>query len=121
MDLKKLLTLNSNIPLAMSFYKPLVKRERQLSCKVYHFNTPLALSDILPILENLGLRVLGEFAYCVSHKNGSKYWIHDFSFIYSEKINIDFENLNENLQSAFINIVDGHAESDAFNKLVIAN
>jgi glutamate dehydrogenase len=49
-------------------------------CKLYHADTLLALSDVLPILENLGLRVLGEFPYRLRHANGREFWIHDFAF-----------------------------------------
>lgn len=61
-DMQHVLNLSEAKPLAMSFYQPLTQLgERTLHCKLYHADTPLALSDVLPILENLGLRVLGEF------------------------------------------------------------
>ncbi|WP_164105626.1 NAD-glutamate dehydrogenase domain-containing protein, partial [Stenotrophomonas maltophilia] len=75
-------------PLVMSFYQPLAQGEQQLHCKLYHADTPLALSDVLPILENLGLRVLGEFPYRLRHQNGREYWIHDFAFTYAEGLDV---------------------------------
>ncbi len=62
-DMQHLLGLDEQRPLAMSFYQPLAHSGGQLHCKLYHADTPLPLSDVLPILENLGLRVLGEFPY----------------------------------------------------------
>ncbi len=61
--MQHLLSLTEANPLVMTFYQPLgqVSGQRELHCKLYHADTPLALSDVLPILENLGLRVLGEF------------------------------------------------------------
>lgn len=72
-DLQHVLALSESKPLAMSFYQPLTRvGERLLHCKLYHADTPLALSDVLPILENLGLRVLGEFPYaCATPAAGS--------------------------------------------------
>jgi glutamate dehydrogenase len=74
---------------------------------------------VLPILENLGLRVLGEFPYRLRHANGREFWIHDFAFTCSEGLNLDIQQLNDTLQDAFVHIVRGDAENDAFNRLVL--
>ncbi|NIF18248.1 NAD-glutamate dehydrogenase [Pantoea sp. Cy-639] len=119
-DMQHVLSLSEARPLAMSFYQPLTQLgERQLHCKLYHADTPLALSDVLPILENLGLRVLGEFPYRLRHASGREFWIHDFAFTYSEGLNLDIQQLNDTFQDAFVHIVKGDAENDAFNRLVL--
>ncbi|MDF2489607.1 MAG: NAD-glutamate dehydrogenase [Pseudomonas sp.] len=119
-DLQHVLALSERKPLVMSFYQPLTQTGKQLlHCKLYHADTPLALSDVLPILENLGLRVLGEFPYRLRHANGREFWIHDFAFTYSEGLDLDIQQLNDTLQDAFVHIVRGDAENDAFNRLVL--
>ncbi|KJZ50755.1 NAD-glutamate dehydrogenase [Pseudomonas fluorescens] len=120
-DMQHLLSLNEKNPLVMSFYQPLgqVSGQRMLHCKLYHADTPLALSDVLPILENLGLRVLGEFPYRLRHNSGREFWIHDFAFTAAEGLELDIQQLNDTLQDAFVHIVRGEAENDAFNRLVL--
>ena len=120
-DMQHLLSLSDSNPLVMSFYQPLghVSGQRELHCKLYHADTPLALSDVLPILENLGLRVLGEFPYRLRHNNGREFWIHDFAFTAAEGLDLDIQQLNDTLQDAFVHIVRGDAENDAFNRLVL--
>jgi glutamate dehydrogenase len=119
-DMQHLLSLTEANPLVMSFYQPLAQAgKQQLHCKLYHADTPLALSDVLPILENLGLRVLGEFPYRLRHNNGREFWIHDFAFTAGEGLNLDIQQLNDTLQDAFVHIVRGDAENDAFNRLVL--
>ncbi|RON54066.1 NAD-glutamate dehydrogenase [Pseudomonas frederiksbergensis] len=120
-DMQHLLSLTEKNPLVMSFYQPLgqVSGQRELHCKLYHADTPLALSDVLPILENLGLRVLGEFPYRLRHNNGREFWIHDFAFTAAEGLELDIQQLNDTLQDAFVHIVRGDAENDAFNRLVL--
>lgn len=120
-DMQHLLSLSEKNPLVMSFYQPLaqVSGQRMLHCKLYHADTPLALSDVLPILENLGLRVLGEFPYRLRHNNGREFWIHDFAFTAAEGLELDIQQLNDTLQDAFVHIVRGDAENDAFNRLVL--
>lgn len=118
-DMQHLLSLSNDKPLVMSFYQPLAQGDQQLHCKLYHADTPLPLSDVLPILENLGLRVLGEFPYKLRRADGREFWIHDFAFTYAEGLDVDIQQLNDTLQDAFIHIVGGDAENDAFNRLVL--
>ena len=118
-DMQHLLSLSEQRSLVMSFYQPLSQGEQQLHCKLYHADTPLPLSDVLPILENLGLRVLGEFPYRLRRADGREYWIHDFAFTTVAGLELDIQQLNDTLQDAFIHIVNGHAENDGFNRLVL--
>ena len=119
-DMQHIHSLSEQQPLVMSFYLPLGTDERQLHCKVYHADTPLPLSDVLPILENLGLRVLGEFSHHLRQRSGRAFWIHDFTFTYGEGLDIDIQQLNEIFQDAFVHIVAGDAENDAFNRLLLS-
>ncbi|KFX70312.1 NAD-glutamate dehydrogenase [Pseudomonas taeanensis MS-3] len=118
-DMQHLLSLSNERPLVMSFYQPLTQSGQQLHCKLFHADTPLPLSDVLPVLENLGLRVLGEFPYRLNRQDGREFWIHDFAFTYAEGLNVDIQQLNDTLQDAFVHIVGGDAENDAFNRLVL--
>ncbi|MBF7731281.1 NAD-glutamate dehydrogenase [Pseudomonas sp. N040] len=118
-DMQHLLSLSEQRSLVMSFYQPLSQGEQQLHCKLYHADTPLPLSDVLPILENLGLRVLGEFPFRLRRADGREFWIHDFAFTTVAGLDLDIQQLNDTLQDAFIHIVNGQAENDAFNRLVL--
>jgi glutamate dehydrogenase len=117
-DLQHLLELGEQRPLVMSFYQSSVPGQDYLFCKLYHADTPLALSDVLPVLENLGLRVVGEFPFRLKRRDGREYWIHDFAFS-AAGIEVDIPQFNEVLQDAFIHIMQGDAENDAFNRLVL--
>jgi len=119
-DMRHLLALSPERPLSMSFYQPLSGAASGLHCKLYQQGEPLALSDVLPILENLGLRVLGEFPARLKHKDGRNFWIHDFAFTAASGAAVDLDQLNDTLQEAFVQIVGGRAENDAFNRLVLA-
>jgi len=118
-DMQHLVNLSDEQLLVMSFYQPLLQGDRQLHGKIYHADSPLPLSDLLPVLENLGLRVLGEFPYRLRRRDGREFWIHDFAFTCAEGQELDLQQLNDTLQDAFIHIVQGDAENDAFNRLVL--
>ena len=118
-DLRHLLSLSAERPLVMSFYQPSLQHDALLHCKIYHAGAPLPLSDLLPILENLGLRVYGEYPFRLCRQDGREFWIHDYSFTYAEGLSVDLQQLNDTLQDAFIHIVRGAAENDGFNRLVL--
>jgi glutamate dehydrogenase len=118
-DIEKLESLNTEQDLEMSFYRPIDASENQLCLKLYHLNTTVPLSDALPILENLGLRVIGEQPYEVDAISGEKYWINDFSMEIRSDSYTGFEDVKDIFQAAFKQIWLGSAENDLLNSLVL--
>ncbi len=107
--------------IAMSFYRELEEGENQLRFKLFNIDDVLPLSDVLPILENLGLRVIGEHPYGLQFDDGRKVWIHNFLLEYTLAERIDMQAVKCLFQETFKNIWHGHAESDGFNKLVLGS
>jgi len=105
--------------MAMSFYRELEEGENELRFKLFHSETILPLSDVIPVLENLGLRVLGEHPYEIQCADGRRIWIHNFMLRYtlSDKINIGA--VKHLFQDAFSAVWQGRAENDGFNRLVL--
>ncbi len=64
--------------LTMSLYRPLEQRSGQLCFKLARGGEGIALSDVLPVLENMGLRVLQEQLYEFATRAGASFWMHDF-------------------------------------------
>lgn len=119
-DIQFIEALNEQQPLGMNLYNRLDAAD-QLGFKLFHKDQPLYLSDVLPLLENLGLRVLGERPYKIK-RNESNHWIHDFSLQLALGNNnpIDLAAVKTNFQTAFLQTWLGQSESDAFNKLILA-
>ncbi|MBQ0791515.1 MAG: NAD-glutamate dehydrogenase, partial [Oleispira antarctica] len=107
--------------IAMSFYRELEEGDNQLRFKLFNLDHVLPLSDVLPILENLGLRVIGEHPYGLHFDNGRKVWIHNFLLEYTLAERIDMQTVKGLFHETFKNIWHGHAESDGFNKLVLGS
>ncbi|MEH6586376.1 MAG: NAD-glutamate dehydrogenase [Halioglobus sp.] len=118
-DIKKIMRLVQGERLAMSLYRPLEDGDQMLRLRLYHQGESLPLSDVLPILENLGLRVVTERPYGIRARSGNKYWIQDFSMLYCLSKDIDLEQVKEEFEDAFARIWFGEAESDSFNRLLI--
>lgn len=118
-DIEYLEQLHQGRPIALSFYRQIEQSRDLLRFKLFAPNTALILSDVIPILENLGMRVLGEHPYRVRLESGDRYWIHDFSLEYQSGDAVDLDAVKELFQDAFENIWHQQADSDSFNRLVI--
>src|SRR5690606_15825109 len=118
-DIRKIATLHYATDIAMSFYRAIGDSERSLRFRLFHLNEPLPLSDVLPILENLGLRVIGERPYGIHRAAAPVVWVHEFSLFYDWAEGIDVAEVSGHFQEAFAHVWYGEAENDAFNKLVL--
>ncbi|MGL6056100.1 MAG: NAD-glutamate dehydrogenase domain-containing protein, partial [Vibrio metschnikovii] len=120
-DIERLEALNEDNKLGMLFYRPQeeAKDSKAVRLKLYHRDEPIHLSDVMPMLENLGLRVIGESPYEVTKTNGQVYWILDFSMLHKSEKQVDLREARDRFQQAFSAIWHGELESDGFNRLVL--
>ena len=91
--------------------------------KLYLFGEIMPLSTTMPILENLGMKVIAEDSFTVSFKDDDGK-VHscvllDFQMERVDGSAADLETIKAPLEEAFRAIVSGEAESDGFNRLVI--
>lgn len=119
-DIQHIENVVAGKPLEMNFYKPVDETGGLLRFKVYRLNQSIPLSDVLPILENMGLRVMSEQPHAITFPDGKTAWINDFGMYPNHTGEIDAHAVKAIFQDAFAHIWFGEAESDAFNKLVIS-
>jgi glutamate dehydrogenase len=118
-DIRAIERLRTTSDIAMSFFRPVGEPENGVRFKLFHLEEMLALSDMLPILENLGLRVVGDHPYALSRRDGKEIWIHDFRLVYKLADSIDIPQVKDNFKKTFASIWSGRAESDTFNRLIL--
>jgi len=118
-DIQRIEALSEANPITMSFYRVLEQSSELLRFKLFNAGQPLVLSDVIPVLENLGMRVVGEHPYSVRRTDGAQFWIHDFTLIYQGAEPVVLDEVQDVFQEAFANIWSGRAENDEFNQLVI--
>ncbi len=118
-DVEKMDTLGDGPEdLRMSLYRPPSFPDSNLRFKVFHRSQPIPISEALPMLENLGLKVISERPYRVEFDDGSTLWIQDFEMVYAHGT-IDPAKVNEIFQQAFYRAWRGESENDGFNRLVL--
>ncbi len=115
-DIEKIEALSKDQPLGMLFSRA---NGKTLSLKLFHAEQTIVLSDVLPILENMGLRIIGERPHEVKLKSGEHVWINDFDMTYSFNKSLDINDIKDIFQDAFTKIWFNEAENDGFNRLVL--
>ncbi|KUJ84902.1 NAD-glutamate dehydrogenase [Microbulbifer flavimaris] len=119
-DVNAVQELSPENRVAMSFYQPVGAEPGSLRFKVFNWGRGLTLSDVIPVLEHLGLRVIGEFPYTIRPKGSTDVWMHEFHLEFGLPTRVDAQASRGMFQDAFAAIWNGVAESDAFNRLVLA-
>lgn len=116
-DITKIEALSKDEPLGMLFTR--INGQHTLSLKLFHAEETIVLSDVLPIFEKMGLRIIGERPHQVKFKDGRSVWINDFDMTYRANRDIDINAIKQSFQESFIKTWFGEAENDGFNRLII--
>jgi glutamate dehydrogenase len=117
-DVRKIAALTPEAPLALALYHPLGAAPDALGFKVYRLGEPIVLSDSLPMLEHMGVRVLGEQNHRIDSDAGS-ISLHDFELQASAAEEIEPDMLARLFEDCFARVFRGEVENDDFNRLVL--
>ncbi|WP_303292444.1 NAD-glutamate dehydrogenase [Marinobacter sp. ST-43] len=120
-DLEHITASARDDDLAMSFYRALEEDENTLHFKLFYPDEPLPLSDVMPIFDNLGFRVIGEHPFEVIDRTGKTVWIHDFTLQSHTGNVVDIHRIRPIFEELFRRVWHGEAENDAFNRLLLSS
>lgn len=107
-----------NLGLEISIY--LDEDGRTLRLKLFQMDHQIILSDVLPILENMGMRVLSERPHLIKGKDNQCIWIHDFDLSPISEKPIDLLVWQTFFPDALRAVWFGMAENDGLNRLILA-
>lgn len=116
-DIKEMESLAPDNTLGMRFTAFSVRENDLLSLKLFHSETIIFLSEVMPILENMGLRVIGERPHEVNLANDQRIWVNEFVMDYPG-CDIAVDNIRHTFLETFMRTWFGQVENDGFNKLV---
>ncbi len=109
--------------IGLNLYRNVEAPENELGFRVFHKGAPVPLSDVLPMLENMGLKVMTEAPYEISPKAqgdvSSSVWLHDVTVVAREAKSVDVSAIKPAFEETFAAVWEGIAESDGFNRLVL--
>ncbi len=117
-DLAQIEAVLAGAPLKASLHPRL--GEAAPGLRLYCRDAPVILSDILPVLENLGLRIVAEEPYRIDSKDGAAVWVHEFTLAEGIASAAVDAALRERFEEALVAVAGGSVENDGFNRLVLA-
>jgi glutamate dehydrogenase len=120
-DVRRIDALTPDQPVALHLYRPLEGAPDRFGFKLCHLGTPVVLSESLPMLERMGVRVLAENPYRIAPPStgGSPVWIHDFELQAAASEDVEAGQIAGLFERAFARVFDGRVENDDFNRLVL--
>lgn len=119
LDIEKISNIIDGDEIDLELYEENKNGKKELRLKLYHAKTPLALSDVLPIMENMGLDVITEHPYEIQPtKYKHKVCLHDFVIEPANKTaDIDIAKAKKSFEDVFKKTWNNEMESDTLNML----
>jgi glutamate dehydrogenase len=101
----------------LHLYHPIVEGADQIHVRLYSPGRPLPLSQLIPVLENMGLSVFGERPYRIRHP-AREVWIHDFATRQATGGAVSGAT-RQLFVETFLRVWAGDVDNDGFNGLVL--
>ncbi|WP_439530665.1 NAD-glutamate dehydrogenase [Pannonibacter sp.] len=119
-DVLKIETLSEERRTTITFARASASQAERLSLKVYNLGAPIPLSARVPLLENMGFRVINERTYRITPTDMSMSYLHEMTLEASRNGAFDLTaNLKDRLEALFMAVWLGQAENDGYNALVL--
>jgi glutamate dehydrogenase len=106
--------------LHLDIYRPEPRRKDKFFLKIFRNQDAIPISDLLPMLENMGLKVIAERPYELEFPDGRRSWIQDLELVMQSSTVVQFEALEREIKSAFTAVWTGRMDNDSFNQLTLS-
>lgn len=124
-DIEKIEETLEHDRIEVDLYRPYNAGGKEVSLKIFSAEKPVALSDVLPILENMSLRVVAEYPFEVRPQGEEKsIWIQDFVAEIAGKVSTSpdkksIQAVQHEFEACLKGIWSGQVENDSLNKLLL--
>ena len=119
-DIEKMETLSDENQIALNFYRTMDGPDHAARFKIYHGGGFVPLSDCLPMLESMGLKVMEEHPFSIVNRSaGVDVSLHDFRMVDPAGREFDLGAMKSKFEDAFRAVWNGDTENDGFNRLVL--
>jgi glutamate dehydrogenase len=116
-DIRMIAGLSEDRPLAVDFYRTEWDEQGCIRLKVWNHGRPIPLSERVPVLENMGFKVVDERTYQIAAADAPEVWFHDMMLERADGVARPIVDLQEHLETIFIMVMRGAAENDGYNAL----
>lgn len=119
-DILKINEVITQNRIAFDIYEPEENVDSTLHFKVYSPDEQIELSRIMPILDNMGLRVIDEHTYHVQPASFDRsIWVHRFRFNLDARVDLALKDIKVNFETAISRVWEGKNYSDRLNALIL--
>jgi glutamate dehydrogenase len=120
-DIRKIEDVIASHSIHLDLYRPKGCADQGVRLKIFAPEKPVTLSDVLPMLENMGVRVISELPFEIQPARVRyQVWIHDFLMeIGTGKSAEDIKTAKPLFEDALAQIWAGQVENDGLNKLIL--
>ena len=116
-DAQRIAEMSEHNPIIADYYRDHGQTDTQASLKIYHRGSPLALSRRVPLLENMGFRVISERTFEIGGADGAPVFLHDMELESGFGHAIDLADEGELFEDVFLSVWRGEADNDGYNAL----
>ncbi|AID33161.2 glutamate dehydrogenase [Mesorhizobium sp. USDA 4775] len=116
-DAGRIARISADNPIAIDYYRHAEQKPHQAALKIYHHGSPVALSRRVPVLENIGFRVISERTFEVGDDATDMVFIHDMELENSYGKPIDLTDGGALFEDAFLSVWRGDVDNDGYNGL----
>jgi glutamate dehydrogenase len=121
LDIATIERLTSEHPRTIVFYRREGDASSRASLKVFALGEPIALSNRVPLLEDMGFTVINERTYRVVPEGAdeaSRVWLHDMTLERKSGAGLDVEALKPRVEDLMMALFRSQTESDGYNALI---
>lgn len=116
-DAGRIAKISADNPIAIDYYRHADQKPNQAALKIYHHGSPVALSRRVPVLENIGFRVISERTFEVAGDPAATVFIHDMELENSYGNPINLADGGALFEDAFLSVWRGDVDNDGYNGL----
>ncbi|RNJ43562.1 NAD-glutamate dehydrogenase [Mesorhizobium erdmanii] len=124
-DAGRIARISAANPIAIDYYRHAEQKPHQAALKIYHHGSPVALSRRVPVLENIGFRVISERTFevgddqsgIINSDQPGMVFIHDMELENSYGKPIDLTDGGALFEDAFLSVWRGDVDNDGYNGL----
>lgn len=118
-DVHRLEQLSEDQTIEIALYRPWTDPVAGIQLKLFNYGKPISPSDALPVIENMGLRVIEARPYVIRAADSVCTCINDYRLEHADRLEFDLDEVRSDFEEAFIQVWNGRAGNDGFNRLVL--
>jgi glutamate dehydrogenase len=120
-DLAKIESVIETGNIAMDLFRAAGAPKSSIRFKIFNKDNAVPLSDALPMLENMGLRVIDEIPHEIRDEKDTSVWIHDFGMVSRDGTDINVHAIKDAFEETFERVWRNDVEDDGFNALIASS